>query len=302
MRLRFRTTNDATTEYAYIDGVALQGVPTHFPVARSPISTSIAGAKVIFLGDSITSNIGTLTMEGRGYLHWTDVVKNRLGIQMLTPGAPLNHPNQSTHGKGGSRAFGVRSYPDPTKTGSFEPYGLDAADREGGGYERLKATYQLDPVTPDFVLITFGMNDHKRVLVGGVPTEVRRVADFKAHIERIVAMVRNQGDIPILVVPHDFYEDVPSNLDSYAFKYNPSLYASDPGGTGLGRYHLFTEVIRDFQDGYGGQAAVDVIDVNAAALEYDEEEMTIDSVHPGEVGHWLYATTIGDYLAERFAP
>ncbi len=301
--VRFRTTSAGTSDYAYLDMVEITGVPKHYPQQRSPIGENIANedVNVMFLGDSLTSNVGGLNMEDDEYLHWTDVVQQRLGFNMLHPDpADSGESRQTTYGKGGSKAF-MGSSPIPTSTDPFARYGTDDAHPKLGGFQRLRFAYD-DGAEPDFVVINFGMNDHKREWdSNGNAAEVRRVNDFAKHIERIVAMVRDNGGVPVLVVPHDIYEGSWTNLDSYYGKIDPELFADDPGQSALGRYRLFMEAIRDFKDGYGSQAAVDVIDLNAASQEYDADEMTVDGVHCARVGHGLYARIIGDFLAERFA-
>ncbi len=41
--------------------------------------------------------------------------------------------------------------------------------------------------------------------------------------------VRDNGGVPVLVVPHDIYEGSWTDLDSYYGKIDPELFADDPG-------------------------------------------------------------------------
>ena len=70
----------------------------------------IQGARVIFLGDSLTSNNGNLGPK-RGYYHWTDVLKTRFNLETVNLG------------KGGSRGSGKVSFKNLTLDG--QPFRLD---------------------------------------------------------------------------------------------------------------------------------------------------------------------------------
>ncbi len=292
-RIRFTTNAADTARYAYVDAVQITGTPTHIPLAHTG---TIAGKKVMFLGDSLTSKADDFDDRHPDYPHWTSAVQARLGFEILTAVNPLEDkpnteeneadPNHiaNNHGKGGSRAFDT---PD-----------TNTDPNSSGGFQRLKYALESDRrgvLHPDFVVINFGMNDHKMHPNG---TEVETAAQFEQALRDIITYVRDHNAIPILVTPHDFYLGDPTDLNSYAATFPPGLYTP---GTALDRFHLFVDRIRAI--GNDTTVGVDVIDLNKAALEYDPEEFTLPGgIHCDKLGHKVYAKTIGDFLNERYGP
>lgn len=304
-RIRFETTGSSS--YANVDGIQLVGRAEHIPWDPNG-GHHIGNSTVIFLGDSLTSNTGSLTLPDDGYEHWTTVLKNRFN---LTVRDPNGHDSGNTsiphnHGAGGSRAYEGNN-PIPNSGNLCLKYGTLDALEDGGGYQRLKYAFDVDHMTADFVFICFGMNDHKRKWSSSNPPvglELRTVAAFQAHLEAIIALVREKGAHPILITPSDFYPGEVEDVESYSHDFAPAMYGADQGGA-LGRYGLFMKDIKDAAAAAnaGRPAAdhVDVVDVNAASKEYDAEEFTVNGgVHLDELGHKVWGQIIGDYLAERY--
>ncbi len=296
-RLRFSTDGSNST-YAYIDNVMVKGTPTPQPISQSPNTTNpIADADVIFLGDSTTSNDGD-----NGY-HWADCVQNRLDLNVFRAPAYTNGTNlvrPTNHGKGGSKAYDQIGSNDDSA--GFGPYGLPDPSIDGGGYQRLRYAYEVDHYTnTKFVLIDFGMNDHKIKKVSTGFEQTRTVAHFTNHLNAIVAYVTNKQATPVLIIPHDIWVGEEYDRYSYSWKY-PSQYFTNTNwaGSALGRFHEFTDAIR----AYAQSNNLDYIDINEAASEYDPEDMTVKGgVHMSTNrlgGHQLYGEVISRYLSERF--
>lgn len=213
----------------------------------------IRNARVIFLGDSLTSNNGDLG-PSRGYYHWTDVVKQRFNLDVVNLG------------KGGSRA--------------------DA------GLGRLEAHFGAGGPDPDFVIINFGMNDHKRNEANGLP--VSSTQAFEAQLTDIVELVRGSSEAEvILVAPHAIYEGEPDGAYYYG-KYSASHFVADGGA--LARFDTFIAVIR----GVAQAMSVPLIDLRKVSDEYDGREYTSEGVHLSKLGHHMYGDTIGNFLAAHY--
>lgn len=305
-RVRFRTNASDTNEYALIDSIQVRGeripfAPPHDPVLR------IHGAKVIFLGDSLTSNTGSLrTNTTDEKEHWTDRLQQRFNLDVLTAHPYDINDNDPTHrllnhGKGGTRAF--------TGAGATLPsyYGDATAHPDRGGYQRLRYALEVENLQPKFVFINFGMNDHKRVWKSGVSTEqCLPDPDFRDHLNLIIDLVRNHTNsdgshpVPILVAPHAFYQGAETDLESYYSLYSPTLFANAADGySALGRFARFITEVRNA----GDDSLVDVIEVYKAARDYDPNEFTVSGgVHLDTLGHTVYARVIGDFLEARYGP
>ncbi len=306
-RIRFRTDAADTGAYALLDSVRVTGLYAPVIPERDP-AHNIAGATVILLGDSLTSNNGLLRdPNDGGKEHWTDILQQRFNLKVLTAHAsdPADHSitNRTiTHGKGGSRAYLGAGFDVPVD------YGSDAADPRLGGYQRLKYAFQeaeqglYGMVIPEFVIINFGMNDHKRQAANGV--NVSSPEDFNSHLRMIVDLTRQYGAIPILVTAHDFYQGSPDDFDSYYSGFSPELFNNaEDHYSALGRFHLFLDETRNVAAGSvaEGRAPVDLIELNKASAEYDPNEFnTTGGVHLEKPGHEVYATVIGDYLSARY--
>ena len=148
----------------------------------------IEGAKVVLLGDSLTTNNGKLGPH-RGYDHWTDTVRKRFSLEIVNLG------------KGGSKA--------------------DA------GLERLRTALADGSRAPDFVLINFGMNDHKIRERDG--EKVSTTENFERQLTEIVAASKEAGAIPILITPHKIHEGTPDDPGSYYSKYTPANFDAEGG-------------------------------------------------------------------------
>jgi lysophospholipase L1-like esterase len=225
--------------------------PTDAPAKTAP--RKIQNASVVILGDSLSTNNGTLGPK-RGYYHWTDSVKQRFNLKV------------TNLGKGGSRA--------------------DA------GLERLTKALVDEKQRPDFVIINFGMNDHKIAEKDG--KAVSSAETFEQQLTAIVKLTRSMNAVPILVAPHAIYEGSPDNPRSYYSKYTPANFEQDGGA--LKRFDTFIAVIRKVAKVEG----VDLIDLRKESAKYDGAEYTLDGVHMGKLGHENYARTINNYLAEKY--
>ncbi len=220
--------------------------------AEDPVK-KIQGAKIIFLGDSLTSNNGSLG-EKRGYYHWTDVVKERFKLDVVNLG------------KGGSRA--------------------DA------GLERLTKALEEEKQKPDFVLINFGMNDHK--IASKDQKAVSSVEAFSQQLTDIIKLVRSVNAVPILVVPHAIFEGTKGDVHSYYGKYDPEMFVQEGGA--LKRFDKFMEAIR----AVAAKENVGLIDIRKESDKYEGGKMTLEGVHLNDVGHKVYGDMIGNYLAEKY--
>lgn len=306
-RLRFVSDAANSSSLALLDNLQVRGVYAPLIPARDA-QHNIQNATVIFLGDSLTSNSGSLR-DDPDKEHWTDQVAQRFNLHVLTAHAyDINDDSlesrQLNHGKGGSRAYYGAGATLPTY------HGDDAADPNLGGYQRLKYAFQeihqgiYGMVPPDFVIINFGMNDHKRVWKAGVSTGQSSPADFNQQLKLLVDFVRTNGAVPILVTPHDFYQGSTNDLESYYFSYSPELYNNaEDNYSALGRFHDFMDQTRSVAAGSvaEGRAPVDLIEINQPSSEYDANEFTVTGgVHLDKLGHDVYGQVIGDFLSFRF--
>lgn len=223
-----------------------------FAQPESP-AKKIRGAKVVFLGDSLTSNNGHLGPK-RGYNHWTDVVKTRFGLDTVNLG------------KGGSRA--------------------DA------GLQRLAAALSEQGLKPDFVIINFGMNDHK--IAEKTKRPVSDAGAFEKQLADIVDLARSAGAIPILVTPHAIFEGEKGDPHAYYGKYDPSNFVQYGGA--LARFDSFVEAIRKVAAAKG----VPLIDIRKESDKYNRADYTLEGVHLNKLGHQIYADTIGNFLEANF--
>lgn len=228
-----------------------------WPVAADdgPPRKNIQGATVIFLGDSLTTNNRKLGPH-RGYDHWTDTVRKRFELEVVNLG------------KGGSKA--------------------------DGGLERLQAALAAGTVDPDFVLINFGMNDHK--IREKDTHKVSSPEDFERWLLQIVAATRTAGAIPILVTPHKIHEGTPEEPGSYYNKYTPANFDEDGGA--LARFDAFIEVTRKVAEAQ----KVDLIDLRRESDKHPSGSLTLDGVHLNGAGHGLYGDAIIAMLAEKYSP
>ncbi len=216
---------------------------------------AIQGAKVILLGDSLTTNNGNLGPQ-RGYDHWTDTVQKRFSLEIVNLG------------KGGSRA--------------------DA------GLGRLRTALADGTKAPDFVLINFGMNDHKIRESDG--QAVSSPEDFERQLTEIVAAARAAGAIPVLVTPHKIHEGTPDGSGSYYNKYTPANF--DKEGGALARFDKFIAVIRKV----ASMQKVDLIDLREESDKHPSGSLTLDGVHLNGAGHGMYGDVIAAHLSEKYSP
>jgi len=304
-RIRFVSNAAASNSLACVDNLQVRGIYAPLVPARDP-QHNIQGATVILLGDSLTSNSGSLR-DDPDKEHWTDQVAQRFNLHVLTAHAYDINDNTNrylTHGKGGSRAYYGAGATLPAY------HGDDAADPNLGGYQRLKYAFQeihqglYGMVQPDFVLINFGMNDHKRVWKGAISEGQSSPAAFNQQLKLLVDFVRTNGAIPILVTPHDFYLGTPEDLESYSASYSPELYNNaEDDYSAIGRLHHFLDETRVVAAGSPaeGRPPVDLIEINEPSNDYDANEMTVTGgVHLEKLGHDVYAQVIGDFLSARF--
>jgi lysophospholipase L1-like esterase len=215
---------------------------------------SIQKATVVFLGDSLTSNNGRLGPQ-RGYNHWADTVQQRFALEVVNLG------------KGGSRV--------------------------DGGLERLRAALAAGLKKPDFVLINFGMNDHKIREKDG--QAVSSPEDFERQLTELVAAVRTAGAIPILVTPHKIHEGSPGDRRSYYDKYSPENFATEGGA--LARFDKFIDIIRKV----AASQKVDLVDLRAESDKHASGALTLDGVHLNGEGHRMYGETITAHLSGGYA-
>ncbi|MBE2180653.1 MAG: hypothetical protein IAE97_09305 [Chthoniobacterales bacterium] len=216
---------------------------------------TIQEAKVVFLGDSLTTNNGNLG-PARGYYHWTDTLQQRFNLEVVNLG------------KGGSRA--------------------DA------GLGRLRTALADGTKPPDFVLINFGMNDHKIRESDG--QDVSSPEDFERQLTEIVAAARVAGAIPVLVTPHKIHEGAPDEPGSYYNKYTPANF--DKEGGALARFDKFIAVIRKV----ASMQKVDLIDLRAESDKHPGGSLTLDGVHLNGAGHGMYGDVIAAHLSEKYPP
>ncbi len=313
LRVRFLSDSTNTAACTYLDCVKISGVYAPVLPAHDTSYTSIEDSTAIFLGDSLTAN------NDGAIDHWTGMLTNLFNIHLLsaysectvkvtnteTHAVTTNYVpvRVATHGKGGSRAFQGIGYRNKSPyTGTNIIHGSEAAAWDGGGYQRLEyafdeaAAHTNGMVIPDFVLINFGMNDHKRDKKSGL--EMSTPYAFTNHLKMIVDQVRINGSRPILVVPHDFYPGETNSFEAYNHDYSPAWFTNVcDNGSALGRFHLFLDAMRKLAHDMN----VDLIDINKTAYEYDQNEFTVNGgVHLSDLGHAVYTQIIGDYLNAKY--
>lgn len=309
LRVRFLSDSTNTAAYTYLDCVKISGVYAPVLPAHDTNYTAITNSTVIFLGDSLTAN------DDGAIDHWTGMLTNLFGLHLLSACAGLDSTGApkrvATHGRGGTRAYCGSYYdnsgPDHLGANIYHgtpnaAWGDDATNAIAGGFQRLEyafneaAAHTNGMVIPDFVLVNFGMNDHKRDALYGL--EMSTPSAFTNHLKMIVDLVRTNGSRPVLVVPHDFYPGDTNSYEAYNHDYSPAWFTNAcDNGSALGRFHLFMDALRK----YALDANVDLIDINKTAYEYDQNEFTINGgVHLSLFGHVIYTQTIGDYLNAKY--
>src|SRR5688500_9397236 len=135
-------------------------------VAPAPATTrgapgDIAGARVVAFGDSITND-----RARKKWPHWTAVLKERFGLELINAGV----------------------------NGNTTAQGLARMDRDVLAHE------------PDFVLISFGMNDH------AMRSRNQPKVPIDAFEKNLVAMVektRSIGATPVFITTNAIVEGTP---------------------------------------------------------------------------------------------
>lgn len=158
-----------------------------------------------------------------------------------------------------------------TECPSYEKSGKPAAD------ERLDAhilshTANGSPLSPDLLVISYGLNDAR----GGTPLDL-----FTRKMKEIVARVREKTQ-PLIVLPGPYY------MNDF------TLGGADWSHADLALFHTFNDAIRDV----AGEIDCLFVDLLAA---YREADWLVhhDGCHANDLGHRIVANRMFEELASN---
>lgn len=185
--------------------------------------------------------------------HWTEALRERFGWELFNAGVP--------------------------------------GDTTAGGLRRMDKDVLARQ--PDFVLISFGMNDH--VMLGPGKERVK-LADYERNLRAMVEKVRQAQAVPVLVTTNYIVEgDAQKKGENYYYnRHDPALYAADGGAQK--RLDKYIEAMRKV----AREMKVALADVRKACDGHDPKQFTADGVHPARLGNEVYAQVVGDCLAASF--
>lgn len=178
-----------------------------------------------------------------------------------------------------------------------ERFDLDLINAGVGGNTTTQGLARLErdviEKQPDFVLISFGMNDH--VMRAKNQPNVT-LETFAQNLQNMIEKIRAAGATPVFVTTNCIALGDPNDKthNYYYNRHDPRLY-EDVGGAQafLDRY---IETMRHVAQ----QLNVPIADVRKACEQYDPEKITSDGVHPSELGQSVYAQVVGDLLDQKF--
>jgi len=178
-----------------------------------------------------------------------------------------------------------------------ERFDLDLINAGVGGNTSTQglARLQSDVISkqPDFVLISFGMNDH--VMKAKNQPNVT-LETFGQNLTTMVTQIRAAGAVPVFITTNYVALGDPKDKSHnyYYNRHDPALY-DDVGGAQAYLDRYIDEMRR-----VGKQLDVPIADVRKACDEYDPKKFTSDGVHPSELGQSVYAKVVGDLLEQKF--
>ena len=176
-------------------------------------------------------------------------------------------------------------------------FDLDLINAGVGGNTTTQALARIDKDVldkrPDFVLISFGMNDH---VMRAVDTPKVPLAIYESNLTTIVQKVRAAGATPVFITTNYLVEGDPKDTTKnyYYHRHDPAFYAN------VGGAQKWLDRYIDAMRAVAKKLDVPVADVRRACDEYDPKQFTSDGVHPAELGQRVYAQVVGDFLDERF--
>ena len=134
---------------------------------------------------------------------------------------------------------------------------------------------------PDFVLISFGMNDHvmKKKNVPNVTPE-----QYESNLGSMVEKIREIGAEPVFITTNYIDES------KYYTRHDAAFY-EDVGGA-QAWLDSYIQIMRKV----GETMQVGVADVRSACEQYERSQFSMDGVHPNSLGQSVYVKVIGEYL------
>ncbi|CAG7644508.1 SGNH/GDSL hydrolase family protein [Paenibacillus allorhizosphaerae] len=134
---------------------------------------------------------------------------------------------------------------------------------------------------PDFVLISFGMNDHvmKKKNVPNVSPD-----QYETNLRSMAQMVRNSGAEPIFITTNYIDEN------KYYTRHDPAFYEDVNGAQAW--LDNYIQIMRKV----GEDLKIGVADVRAECDRYELHKFSVDGVHPNALGQSVYVKVVGGYL------
>jgi lysophospholipase L1-like esterase len=142
---------------------------------------------------------------------------------------------------------------------------------------------------PDIVTIFFGINDSAVDVWKGAAQPRVPLADYRANLEEMIAIIRRAGAVPILLTPNPIAWT--SELRELYGK--PPYQPENPDGCNVW-LRQYAQAARDV----AAQDHVSLADVDQIFREYAAErghhleDLLVDGMHPNDVGHQLIADQI----------
>lgn len=190
---------------------------------------------------------------GLRFKHWTDAIQERFELDVVNAGVG----------------------------GSTTRHGLGRIDKD------------VLSQRADFVLISFGMNDH--VMRGKNQPNVP-LDEFEKNLTTMVEKIRAIGAIPVFITTNAIAEGNPDGRsDKLYYSRHPAEYYTDVGGA-QAQLDRYIEAMRKV----AAQLGVPLADVRKACDGRDMTRFTNGGVHPSAEGHAVYAKVVGDLLDAQF--
>ena len=143
---------------------------------------------------------------------------------------------------------------------------------------------------PDFVTISFGMNDH---CMSDIDKQHVKPDEFKKNLCKMIEIVRNNGAVPFLVTTNYIIEG--DRKSYYYSRRDPDFYKN------VGGAQCWLDTYVEITRKTAIELKVGLADVRKACEEYDrydflrslKNDKFDDGVHPHALGQLVYAETVG---------